>query len=123
LGGTLSDGEMIQMYSRAKINLGFSTCGDTHKTKNRIVQVRLRDFEVPMSGGFYMVEYMDELKEFSRSARKSFATQTRRTWRRKLNIIFNTRMSAKRFDAQGTRAACAITHGTNAFRWRSEKWD
>lgn len=64
LGGTLSDGEMIQMYSRAKINLGFSTCGDTHKTKNRIVQVRLRDFEVPMSGGFYMVEYMDELKEF-----------------------------------------------------------
>jgi len=64
LGGTLSDAEMIQMYSRAKINLGFSTCGDTHKTKNRIVQVRLRDFEVPMSGGFYMVEYMDELKEF-----------------------------------------------------------
>jgi spore maturation protein CgeB len=64
LGGTLSDVEMIQLYSRSKINLGFSTCGNTHQTGERIVQVRLRDFEVPMSGGFYMVEYMEELEEF-----------------------------------------------------------
>lgn len=64
LGGKLSDVEMIRMYSRSKINLGFSTCGNTHETGERIVQVRLRDFEVPMSGGFYMVEYMEELEEF-----------------------------------------------------------
>ncbi|MHB8170331.1 MAG: CgeB family protein [Thermincolia bacterium] len=64
LGGTLSDLEMIQMYSRSKINLGFSTCGNTHETGQRILQVRLRDFEVPMTGGFYMVEYMEELEEF-----------------------------------------------------------
>jgi len=64
LGGTLSDIEMVKLYSRSKINLGFSSCGDTHKTGERILQVRLRDFEVPMSGGFYMVEYMAELEEF-----------------------------------------------------------
>ena len=64
LGGPLSDTELVQMYSRAKINLGFSACGETHRGKDRIVQVRLRDFEVPMSGGFYLVEYMEELKEF-----------------------------------------------------------
>jgi len=64
IGGVLSDLEMIQMYSRSKINLGFSTCGDTHQTGERIMQIRLRDFEVPMSGGFYMVEYMQELEEF-----------------------------------------------------------
>lgn len=64
LGSTLSDLEMIQMYSRSKINLGFSSCGNTHETGQRILQVRLRDFEVPMSGGFYMVEYMEELEEF-----------------------------------------------------------
>ncbi len=64
LGGSLSDAEMIRTYSRAKINLGFSGCGETHRTGERIVQVRLRDFEVPMSGGFYMVEYMEELEEF-----------------------------------------------------------
>ncbi len=64
LGPPLTDEDMIKMYSRARINLGFSACGDTHLEKERIVQVRLRDFEVPMSGGFYMVEYMEELEEF-----------------------------------------------------------
>jgi spore maturation protein CgeB len=64
LGGVLSDNEMIQIYSCSKINLGFSTCGNTHESESRILQVRLRDFEVPMSGGFYMVEYMEELEEF-----------------------------------------------------------
>ncbi len=64
LGAPLGDIEMIQMFSRSKINLGFSTCGSTHLNGERILQVRLRDFEVPMSGGFYMVEYMEELEEF-----------------------------------------------------------
>jgi len=64
LGRRLTDLEMIQMYSRSRINLGFSSCGDTHETCKRILQVRLRDFEVPMSGGFYMVEHMEELEEF-----------------------------------------------------------
>lgn len=64
VGGVLSDGDMVTMYSRSKINLGFSTCWSTHETGERIMQIRLRDFEVPMSGGFYIVEYMEELEEF-----------------------------------------------------------
>jgi spore maturation protein CgeB len=64
IGGHLnSSKEMIQIYSRSKINLGFSCCGNTHLEK-RITQIRLRDFEVPMSGGFYITEYMQELEEF-----------------------------------------------------------
>lgn len=64
IGSVLSDEEMIATFSRSKINLGFSSCGNTHASGERILQVRLRDFEVPMSGGFYMVEYMKELEEF-----------------------------------------------------------
>lgn len=60
----LSDEEMIALYSRSRINLGFSSVGDPGGIGARILQVRLRDFEVPMSGGFYMVEYMEELEEF-----------------------------------------------------------
>jgi spore maturation protein CgeB len=63
-GPPLSDQELIEMYSRAKIHLGFSTVGATHRTGERIVQVRLRDFEAPMSGAFYMVEYLPELERF-----------------------------------------------------------
>ena len=64
VGGVLSDEDLVKTFSRAKINLGFSSCGETHLSEKRIVQVRLRDFEVPMSGGFYLVEYMEELEEF-----------------------------------------------------------
>ncbi|MHB1354749.1 MAG: CgeB family protein [Anaerolineae bacterium] len=60
-GPPLSDENMIRMYSRSKVNLGFSNVADT---TSGIKQVRLRDFEVPMSGGFYMVAYMDELADF-----------------------------------------------------------
>jgi spore maturation protein CgeB len=63
-GPPLPDDQLIGMYSRSKISLGFSTCGDTHLTDRRIVQVRLRDFEAPMSGAFYMVEHMPELEQF-----------------------------------------------------------
>lgn len=64
VGPPLSDAELVRMYSRSKINLGFSTCGETHYDEKRVLQIRLRDFEVPMGGGFYMVEYMEELEEF-----------------------------------------------------------
>jgi len=60
-GAPLDDEELVKMYSRSKISLGFSTVADT---TTGIKQVRLRDFEVPMSGGFYMVEYMSELEDF-----------------------------------------------------------
>ncbi|MCX6353013.1 MAG: glycosyltransferase [Bacteroidetes bacterium] len=58
------DAEMLQIFNRSKINLGFSVCGDTHTAKTTIRQVRLRDFEVPMSAGFYMSETNPELADF-----------------------------------------------------------
>jgi spore maturation protein CgeB len=59
-GGALSDEALIQMYSRSKISLGFSSVANVELG---IKQVRLRDFEAPMSGAFYMVEYFEDLKE------------------------------------------------------------
>jgi hypothetical protein len=62
-GGVLDDAALIALYSRARIHLGFATVGETQQGE-RIQQVRLRDFEVPMSGGFYLAEHSDELTEF-----------------------------------------------------------
>jgi spore maturation protein CgeB len=64
VGPPLSDEEMVKMYSRARISLGFSSCAGVGVNGERILQVRLRDFEAPMSRAFYMVEYMPELEEF-----------------------------------------------------------
>ena len=63
-GPPLSLEELVRMYSRSKISMGFSVVGEKHETDVPIRQVRLRDFEAPMSGAFYMVEQMEELEEF-----------------------------------------------------------
>lgn len=63
-GDMLSDEDMVSMFSRSRINLGFSAVGDTARAGHPIRQVRLRDFEVPMSGGFYMLEYLEEIEQF-----------------------------------------------------------
>lgn len=58
--GPLSTDDMVRMYSRSKINLGFGGVvghKDTYCLKGR-------DFEIPMSGGLYLTEYNRELEQF-----------------------------------------------------------
>ena len=64
MGDFIKDEDMVEVFNTSKINLGFSICGETHLNGNPIRQVRLRDFEVPMSGGFYLTEYNEELADF-----------------------------------------------------------
>ena len=55
--GALSDEEMIKLYSRSRINLGFG--GVAHSRK--LMCLKGRDFEVPMSGGLYLTQDNPEL--------------------------------------------------------------
>jgi hypothetical protein len=55
--GPLPTEEMVKMYSRSRVNLGFGGVAghkDTYCLKGR-------DFEVPMSGGLYLTERHEEL--------------------------------------------------------------
>ncbi|MCO8120561.1 glycosyltransferase [Stieleria sp. TO1_6] len=64
-GPPLSDDDLIKMYSRSKISLGFSAVAELPSDGSEpIRQVRLRDFEATMSGAFYLVEAFDELTDF-----------------------------------------------------------
>ena len=62
--GPLSDTQMVEVFSYSKINLGFASVGETARTGQPRFQIRLRDFEVPMTGGFYLAQYQPELEEF-----------------------------------------------------------
>lgn len=67
VGGPLSDEELIKMYSRSIISLNFSevVVSDEKYDLGAIKRhIRLRDFEAPMSGAFYMTGYQDELKDY-----------------------------------------------------------
>ncbi len=60
--GALTTEDMVKMYSRARINLGFAGVAghdDTYCIKGR-------DFEIPMSGGLYVTEACTELEKFFR---------------------------------------------------------
>ena len=56
--GPLSTENMVGLYSKSKINLGF---GGVSGHKDTFC-LKGRDFEIPMSGGLYLTEYHPELE-------------------------------------------------------------
>lgn len=52
--------EMIEIFNKSKIVLGFSTVGKN----DNIFILKGRDFEVPLTGSFYITGYHNELKEY-----------------------------------------------------------
>jgi spore maturation protein CgeB len=62
LHGPLADAEYVRLFSRSRINLGFLVLGDTHRTLRPLRQVRLREFEATMAGGFYLTGWLPELE-------------------------------------------------------------
>ena len=55
--GPLATDEMVRMYSRSRINLGFGGVDGLDAT----YCLKGRDFEIPMSGGLYLTEHHPEL--------------------------------------------------------------
>ena len=61
----VSDEELIALYSRSQISLGFLEVYEHHDPSRPVTQhLHLREFEAPMSGALYCTGYMDELAEF-----------------------------------------------------------
>jgi len=52
--------EMIEIFNKAKIVLGFATVGKN----DDIFILKGRDFEVPLTGSFYLTGHHDELSEY-----------------------------------------------------------
>jgi len=63
--GILDDTEMVRVFAESKVNLGFATVySGGHEGGEELYHLRLRDFEVPMSGGFYLTRYTKELEAY-----------------------------------------------------------
>jgi spore maturation protein CgeB len=60
----ISDQELITLYSRSQVSLGFLEVYDHHDPSRQVVKhLHLREFEAPMSGAFYITGYSEELAE------------------------------------------------------------
>lgn len=65
VGMGLDDEALVKLYSQSKISLGFSTVYEGGLPGGAVSShVRLRDFEAPMSGAFYLVEHTPEIEEY-----------------------------------------------------------
>ena len=65
LHGPVPDEEVVALYSKSFISLGFLEVFDNHDpTKSVIKHLHLREFEAPMCGALYCTGYSDELAEF-----------------------------------------------------------
>ena len=57
--GPCDDASLPTIFNQSQVNLGFSDTGwhsETSVRQSKNLQCRLRDFEVPMAGGFYLVQ-------------------------------------------------------------------
>jgi hypothetical protein len=60
----VSDDELIALYSRSHVSMGFLEVYDRHDPSRPVTQhLHLREFEAPMSGALYCTGYMEELAE------------------------------------------------------------
>jgi spore maturation protein CgeB len=60
----VSDDELIALYSRSHVSLGFLEVYEAHDASRPLQQhLHLREFEAPMSGALYCTGFTDELAE------------------------------------------------------------
>ena len=64
LHGFVHDDAIAMLLRDSKINLGFTRMTEDDPAKPGVTQLKLRDFEVPASGGFYLVERAPDYAEF-----------------------------------------------------------
>lgn len=64
--GSYSSADFIPLVQGAAINLGFTHFRGTPGTTAERRQVRLREFEIPMAGGFYLTQDCEQLRELFR---------------------------------------------------------
>ena len=63
LHGFVPDGAMDVLFRDSKINLGMTRMIGEDPNVPGVCQVKLRDFEVPLAGGFYLVEEAPEYEQ------------------------------------------------------------
>jgi hypothetical protein len=63
-GPRLLQRDLVAMFSRSRLSLGFATAGESHRSAKRLTHLRLREFEAPMSGALYLTEEQEELAEY-----------------------------------------------------------
>ncbi|HUD86254.1 MAG TPA: glycosyltransferase, partial [Xanthobacteraceae bacterium] len=107
LHGFLSDADVPALFRNSKINLGFTRMAPGDPDRPGAMQVKLRDFEVPSCGGFYLVERAPDYAEFFVEGREMV------TWRTVGELMEKIRYY---LDHESERRAIAVAGERRALR-------
>lgn len=114
-GPPLSDEELVKMYSRSYISLGFSEVQD-RQTGEIKRHIRLRDFEAPMSGALYFTGQQEELAEYYEIGKEIICYDTKEELLDKIRYYLSHESEAKRVREAGLRRARRDHTWENRFR-------
>ncbi|NIA06540.1 MAG: glycosyltransferase [Actinobacteria bacterium] len=101
--GPLSDDQMVKLYSRSRINLGFA--GVAHS--RRLMCLKGRDFEVPASGGLYLTQDNPELSLVYDIGREIVTYTDERNCVEQIHRLLADPQRAQRIRLAGQRRALA----------------
>jgi hypothetical protein len=99
--GPLSTQDMVRMYSRSKINLGF---GGVEGYTNTYC-LKGRDFEIPISGGLYLTERHPELERFYKLEKEIVTYKDFDELVQKIQYLFSNPEEAKEIRNNGRQRA------------------
>jgi len=105
LGDFVPDGVMTQLFANSQINLGFTRMSEGPIDKPGKTQVKLRDFEVPLAGGFYLVERVPEYEEHFRPGVEVETWSTYEELKDKVTFYLKNPEACKKIAAAGKARA------------------
>ena len=114
-GLPLSDEELIKMYSRSHISLGFSEVQD-RQTGEIKRHIRLRDFEAPMCGALYFTGHQEELTEHYEIGKEIVCYDTKEELLDKVRYYLSHESEANLVREAGLRRARRDHTWENRFR-------
>ncbi|MCX5828788.1 MAG: glycosyltransferase [Deltaproteobacteria bacterium] len=111
--GSLSTEDMVRLYSKSRINLGFGSVigfSDAYCLKGR-------DFEIPMSGGLYLTEHHPELERVYEIGKEIVTYRGFEDLLKKIRYLLDNPTAAGAIRQQGFERA----HRDHSWEMRFEK--
>lgn len=110
---SVSEENMIQLYSNFALSLNITELRDTYICKSPIHKIHLRTFEIPMSGGLEFASYTDELASYFEEDKEIVLYRTKEEMIDKAKFYLNPKNSK---DIQKMKNAAHI-RAVNEHTW------
>lgn len=103
----ISENLINLLFQRSKINLGFTRISGSNPYQKGKFQMKLRDFEVPLAGGFYLVEKTPGYEEFFSSDKEIVMWSSPDELKNKISYYLNHDKEREEIAKAGQKRALA----------------